>query len=60
VPHQRLTLSLPLLAAARLTLLQIQGGAKLATLRAALAGEDVLQMPIRAFLHSPLEVYWCP
>lgn len=59
-PRQRLTLTLPLLAAARLTLLQIQGAAKLATLRTALAGEDVLQMPIRAFLHSPLEVYWCP
>jgi len=60
VPHQRLTLTLPLLASARLSLLQIQGEAKLATLRAALAGEDARQMPIRAFLHSPLEIYWCP
>lgn len=60
VPHQRLTLTLPLLASAHLTLLQIQGEAKLATLRAALAGQDARQMPIRAFLHSPLEIYWCP
>jgi len=60
VPHQRLTLTLPLLASAGLTLLQLRGEAKLATLRAALAGGDARQMPIRAFLHAPLEIYWCP
>ncbi|GAB3394665.1 6-phosphogluconolactonase [Azotobacter armeniacus] len=60
VPHQRLTLTLPLLASAHRTLLQIQGEAKLATLRAALADEDARQMPIRAFLHASLEIYWCP
>lgn len=59
-PSQRLTMTLPLLASARLVLLQIEGEAKLATLREALAGDDVMQMPIRAFLHSPLEIYWCP
>ncbi|ACO77786.1 6-phosphogluconolactonase [Azotobacter vinelandii CA] len=58
-PRRRLTLTLPLLASARSTLLQLQGDAKLATLRATLAGEDARQMPIRAFLHSPLEIYWC-
>jgi len=59
-PTQRLSLTLPLLAAARLPLLAIQGPDKLATLRAALAGDDVADMPIRALLHSPLEIYWCP
>jgi 6-phosphogluconolactonase len=59
-PAQRLSLTLPLLAAARLPLLAIQGPAKLATLRAALASSDVASMPIRALLHSPLEIYWCP
>lgn len=60
VPHQRLSMTLPLLASARLPLLAIQGEAKLATLAAALAEDDVASMPIRAFLHSPLEIYWCP
>jgi len=60
MPHQRLTLTLSLLATARLQLLQIQGEAKLATLRAALEGDDPRQMPIRAFLRPPLEIYWCP
>ncbi|MEX6502230.1 6-phosphogluconolactonase [Pseudomonas zhanjiangensis] len=59
-PRQRLSLTLPLLAAARLPLLVIQGQAKLATLATALADDDVPSMPIRAFLHSPLEIYWCP
>ncbi|MCY1288801.1 6-phosphogluconolactonase [compost metagenome] len=60
VPHQRLSLSLPPLRAARRTLLALQGQAKLATLRRALAGTRVEQMPIRAFLQHPLEIYWCP
>jgi 6-phosphogluconolactonase len=60
VPRQRLTMTLPLLASARLPLLAIQGEAKLATLCDALAGDDMLEMPIRAFLRHPLEIYWCP
>lgn len=59
-PSQRLSMTLPLLDSARLVLLPIEGEAKLATLRAALAGNDPMQMPIRAFLHSPLEIYWRP
>jgi 6-phosphogluconolactonase len=60
VPRQRLTLTLPLLASAQLTLLAVQGQAKLATLADALAADDVAAMPIRAFLHRPLEIHWCP
>ncbi|AOE84079.1 6-phosphogluconolactonase [Pseudomonas sp. TCU-HL1] len=60
VPRQRLTLTLPLLASAHLTLLAVQGQAKLATLADALAGEDATAMPIRAFLRRPLEIHWCP
>lgn len=60
VPHQRLSLTRPLLAGARLRLLALQGQGKLATLRDALAGDDAEQMPIRAFLDLPLELYWCP
>ena len=58
-PEQRISMTYPLLASARLQCLAIQGQAKLDTLRLALAA-DPLQMPIRAFLHSPLEIYWCP
>jgi len=58
-PHERLSLSYPILASARTQYLAIQGLAKLDTLRDALSA-DALQMPIRAFMHSPLEIYWCP
>lgn len=60
VPHQRLTLTRQLLASARLPILSISGQAKLDTLRAAVAGDDLAKMPIRAFLNSSLEIYWCP
>lgn len=59
-PRQRLTMTLPLLASARLPLLVIQGQAKLATLSKALDPGEVANMPVRALLHSPLEIYWCP
>lgn len=60
VPHQRLSMTRPLLASARLSILAVQGEGKLTTLRTALAGDDIAEMPIRAFLHSSLEIYWCP
>lgn len=59
VPHQRLSMSRELLASARFKVLSVQGEAKVDTLRTALAGDDIAQMPIRAFLHSALELYWC-
>jgi len=58
-PEQRITMTYPLLASARVQCLAIQGSAKLDTLRQAMQLESS-QMPIRAFLHSPLEIYWCP
>jgi len=60
VPHQRLSMTRALLASAAFTVLSVQGQGKLATLRAALAGQDLTEMPIRAFLHDPLDIYWCP
>jgi len=59
VPHQRLSMSRALLASARFPLLSISGQGKLDTLRAAAAGDEA-SMPVRAFLQSPLEIYWCP
>lgn len=60
VPHQRLSLTRALLASADFTALAVQGPGKLATLRAALADDDLAALPIRAFLHAPLDIYWCP
>lgn len=58
-PQQRITMTYPLLASARVQILAIQGAEKLETLQQALRLEP-MQMPIRAFLHAPLEIYWCP
>ncbi|MCV9921724.1 6-phosphogluconolactonase [Pseudomonas sp. BT-42-2] len=60
VPHQRLSMTRALLASAGFIALAVQGEGKLATLRAALAADDTTEMPIRAFLHDPLDIYWCP
>jgi 6-phosphogluconolactonase len=60
VPHQRLTLTRPVLASAATTILSVSGQAKLDTLRTALAGDDLAEMPVRAFLNPSLEIYWCP
>lgn len=58
-PHERLSLTRPILVSARLPLLAIQGPSKLDTLRAALEPGKVGDMPVRAFLHAPLQIHWC-
>lgn len=58
-PRQRISMTYPLLASARLQCLSVQGAQKLETLRQAIQFEPA-QMPIRAFLQAPLEIYWCP
>ena len=58
-PHQRLSLTYPVLASARLQCLVIQGHGKFLALSRALHATS-LQMPVHAFLHYPLEIYWCP
>lgn len=58
-PRQRISMTYSLLASARVQCLSIQGSEKLETLRQAMQAEPA-QMPIRAFLHAPLEIYWCP
>jgi 6-phosphogluconolactonase len=57
-PHQRITLTFPVLAGCRKIILHIAGEEKLKTLAQALLSEDVLSMPIRAFLKHPLSIYW--
>ncbi len=58
----RITLTFPVLRAASLLLLHIEGEAKLRTLRAAEQTGPIEDMPIRAFLRGgqPLEVFWRP
>lgn len=59
----RITLTLPVLLAAKMLVLHIEGDDKKRVLDEALIGDDALQMPIRAVIaHSPrpLEVVWAP
>ena len=57
----RVTLTLPLIVEARHLFLHIEGEEKRAVLRAAEAGEDVEEMPVRAVLDAAnLEVVWAP
>lgn len=59
----RITLTLPVLLAAKKLVLHVEGAKKRAVLEEALAGEDAMHMPIRAVLkhaREPLEVAWAP
>jgi 6-phosphogluconolactonase len=53
-PYQRMSLSLPRLLDSRHIFLHLVGSNKLPVLDKALAGNDALAMPIRAFLHHPV------
>ncbi|MGF1593359.1 MAG: 6-phosphogluconolactonase [Kiloniellaceae bacterium] len=59
----RITLTLPLIAAARAVYLHIEGAEKAAVLERALWPGPVEEMPVRAVLRActrALEVFWCP
>lgn len=58
----RVTFTLSRLLMARAIFLHIEGAKKLAVLKRAESGRDIMHMPIRAFLKSsrPLDVFWCP
>jgi len=59
-PQPRLTLSADRLHQARRHALHITGDDKRSVLARALAGDDIRELPIRAFLSCPLAVYWAP
>lgn len=59
-PQPRITLSADRLHQARRHVLHITGGDKRAVLARALSGDDVRELPIRAFLACPLATYWAP
>lgn len=60
VAQPRITLSASRLHQARRHILHIVGDDKRAVLARAMAGDDVRELPIRAFLACPLAVYWAP
>jgi len=60
---QRMTLTLSAIAQSKVVKLLISGEEKLAVYKAAKAGGDVNDMPLRAILNHPtinIEVYWAP
>lgn len=60
-PHDRITFSYSALQQSKHTFLHICGSGKKVVLDKALGGNDILEMPIRAFLHHPslqTNVYW--
>lgn len=60
-PQKRITLTWPPLRDARFTALHLKGEDKLQTLKQAMSEPDnVLEMPIRAFLKPGLQVFWSP
>jgi 6-phosphogluconolactonase len=61
-PEPRLTFTLAHLLKAKVLCLHVEGASKQAVLEKAMAGNDVLEMPIRAVLQSdrPLDIFWCP
>ncbi|KPQ23740.1 6-phosphogluconolactonase [Halomonas sp. HL-93] len=59
-PQPRITFSADRLHQARRHILHITGDDKRAVLAKALSGDDVRQLPIRAFLSCPLAIYWAP
>lgn len=58
-PVQRISLTYPVLAQARMQSLLIRGHGKFLALSRAVQATPI-HMPIQAFLKHPLEVYWCP
>ncbi|MCG2580797.1 MAG: 6-phosphogluconolactonase [Marinobacter sp.] len=60
-PQKRITLTRPALYGARFIALHLKGTDKLDTLKKVLgAPDDVMAMPIRAFLKPDLQVFWSP
>jgi 6-phosphogluconolactonase len=58
----RLTFTLPALLKAKVLCLHVEGQKKDTVLEAAIAGTDIMTMPIRSVLQAdqPLEIFWCP
>lgn len=60
-PHERISMTLPLILSSRHLYLHIVGASKRQTLEKALQDDDIHAMPIRAVLlqqKTPVEIYW--
>jgi 6-phosphogluconolactonase len=60
---ERMSLTLRAILDSRLVIILIRGDAKLETYRAAVGGNDIHAMPVRAVLQqsaTPVQVYWSP
>ncbi|MBN1378061.1 MAG: 6-phosphogluconolactonase [Gammaproteobacteria bacterium] len=62
-PFERMSMTLPCLLNSRWMVLLIAGNDKLSVYNSALAGNDILKMPVRAVLQqsvTPVSSYWAP
>ena len=60
-PHQRMSLTLDAILTSQNIFLHLTGAGKKAVLEQALAGDDPLEMPIRAVLqNASVELMWAP
>ena len=60
-PHQRMSMTLPRLLHSREVIVHISGASKQQVLAKANAGDDVMELPIRAVLQqqlTPVSIYW--
>ncbi|ETN91682.1 6-phosphogluconolactonase [Gammaproteobacteria bacterium MOLA455] len=60
-PHQRMSMTLPRLLNTESLVIHISGASKQEVLTQASAGDDVMELPIRAILqqqHTPVSIYW--
>ncbi|MEM6460472.1 MAG: 6-phosphogluconolactonase [Pseudomonadota bacterium] len=62
-PEMRLSMTLPIIARSKLTILHIEGEDKMKVLEEALETGSTAQLPVRAVLRRtdpPLQIYWAP
>jgi 6-phosphogluconolactonase len=60
-PHERMSMTLPRLLNAESLVIHISGASKQQVLTQANAGNDVMELPIRAILQqqiTPVSIYW--
>lgn len=60
VPQPRISFSRHRLAQAKRHFVHLTGAEKRAVFAKALAGDEVFEAPIRAFMDAPLSLYWAP
>lgn len=62
-PHQRISFTFSSLSMSKVVILHLCGQAKKNVVNKAIQGNDIYEMPIRAFLHHPTvntQIFWAP